>query len=615
MAAVEAIAQKIELPVAAASVPARVGRYRICGEIASGGMASVYLAVADREDEDGGTGVTLRAIKRVHPHLAQQREFVEMFVDEARIATRIRHPNVGGVIEWGEADGTFFLAMELLRGESGVALLRRLRKHTAVLEDPRWACCAVRIIADACAGLHAAHELVDEHGEPMHVVHRDVSPHNLFVTWDGEAKIVDFGIAQAKHRLHQTTTGTVKGKFAYMAPEQLQGTAVDRRADVWSLGVVLWELLSARPLFRRKVETETIFAVLEGAIPAFSSVGVETVPLELEAIVRRALTPDPSRRTPSAQALGSELEAWLRTAGGCRTWEVADALTVLFPGERETEDEKVQRALAGSTSIRPRRESETPALSGVQLIRHGPSRVGDAAAWAVALAAGALLWFIDAGFARAPVAIDPIGDVAASASEGGIAAGGGAGPRLARLGLGGAAIDDPSGVEGAAAVDGTAVDGAFVDGAAIDGEVVDGAAVDGARLGVRGAGAGDAAGNVGRRAGAVVPTAAASIATRARPRDRAGASRSAARAAGADAAASAEPEDDAGTGALDVATSGGWAEVWLGSRRLGHTPGRFELPAGRHTLVLRRAGGVERAVSVRIGAGQLARLRVDLDAR
>jgi serine/threonine-protein kinase len=520
---------EIEMP-ASAPIPERVGRYLVFDEIASGGMASVYLAI----EENDARNVELCAIKRVHPHLAQEREFVEMFIDEARIVTRIRHPNVGAVWEWGESAGSFFLAMELLRGESAHSILRHVGKATALLSNPAWICSAVHIIKEACAGLHAAHELEDEYGEKMHIVHRDVSPHNIFVTWDGTTKVVDFGIASAKHRLHQTTTGMVKGKFAYMAPEQLKGCGVDRRADVWSLGVVLWELLAGRSLFRRKTEGETIFAVAAGEIPTFAGLGLD-VPFELEAIVRRALRVNPEKRTASAKDLETQLETWL--AGSVTNFEVASFLAEIFPRGREALDERIGRALAGSTSIRPRKANDVPGISRVQRSRKRRHVRGTVLSLLTVIGAVAG-WktFVDRQMRNvwhesALVSVSATESMATPTAE----------------------SESASATESESA-------SLFAPAPASASDTVH-------------------------------PTPRASPRT-----GRANASR----------------DEASGVGTIDIATRGGWAEVWFEGRRLGHTPGRFELPAGRHTLVLRR-GDIRHHARVQIFDAQLARLHVAFD--
>jgi eukaryotic-like serine/threonine-protein kinase len=309
--------------------PERVGRYRIGPELAQGGMAAVHLAFLDRE---GGAF----AIKLVHRELADEPDFVEMFLDEARLASRLVHPNVCRVHQFGEADDTLYLAMELMRGVPLNGLARRMKLEPALMRDAGWRKVVARIAIDACLGLHAAHELRDEAGQAMCVVHRDVSPQNLFVGWCGRSKVLDFGIAKAEHRLHQTRAGTIKGKFAYMAPEQMRGAKLDRRVDVWAMGVVLWELLAGRPLFRRKTDAETVTSVMEANVPALE--GVEP---ELFAIVKAALARDAKHRTESALAVANELEAWLASCGGCSDADVAAWLEGLFPGERESFEAKV----------------------------------------------------------------------------------------------------------------------------------------------------------------------------------------------------------------------------------------------------------------------------------
>lgn len=284
------------------------GRYQLRFEIATGGMASVYLASAR-----GPAGFEkLVALKRIHPHLAKKPQFVEMFLDEARIASLIQHPNVCGVIDFGETEGTYYLAMDYLVGEPVSRLVRALARKKELVELERFPAIAARIIADACEGLHAAHEVKDQQGRSLNVVHRDVSPHNIFVTYDGGVRIVDFGVASADNRLHETTAGTVKGKFAYMAPEQVRGSSPDRRMDVWSLGVVLFELLTQKRLFRRKTEAETITAVQADPIPAPSEL-VANVPAALDAIARRALSRDPDERYQTAREMGRDLLRFLGT--------------------------------------------------------------------------------------------------------------------------------------------------------------------------------------------------------------------------------------------------------------------------------------------------------------
>jgi eukaryotic-like serine/threonine-protein kinase len=315
-----------------------LGRYRLRRELATGGMATVFLAVpkhgASRPEE-------VVALKRIHPHLAQQRSFVEMFMDEARLTSKIVHPNVARVLDWGRAGNSFFLAMEYLRGVPLARVMKALRglsERDAVVVPVL----AARLCSDAARGLHAAHELRDADGVLLEVVHRDVSPHNLFVSYEGVLSVVDFGIARARGRLHHTETGTVKGKFAYMAPEQMAGHPVDRRADVWSLGVVLWELLAGGPLFRRRNESEIVIAVTRGDIPKIPGIDPR-----LAAIVNKALTRDPSRRFATAAELAEALDAWrLAQPGPSDANEVAAWMHSLFPGGAASAKALADRAAA-----------------------------------------------------------------------------------------------------------------------------------------------------------------------------------------------------------------------------------------------------------------------------
>lgn len=288
-------------------VPGRpfVGPYQLCVELASGGMATVFLAQAP-----GRAGRhSYVALKRIHPHLAKDRTFVDMFLDEARIASLIQHTHVCSVFDFGEDGGQQYLAMEYLIGEPLSNLGRALRRGTPASAHLH-ALAMARIIADAAEGLHAAHELRDAHGDPLGVVHRDVSPDNIFLTYDGVVKIVDFGVASATRQLHKTRTGIIKGKYAYLQPEVLRGEKPDRRADVWSLAVVLWELLTLKRLFHRETDFLTLRAIADAEVRAPSQVR-PGVPAELDRIVMRALSRDPSERYPSARALADELTAFI----------------------------------------------------------------------------------------------------------------------------------------------------------------------------------------------------------------------------------------------------------------------------------------------------------------
>ena len=247
----------------------------------------------------------LVAIKIIHDHLTANPEFVRMFVDEARLVSRIYHPNVAQIIELGRVGRTYFIAMEYVEGESVGAILRRTKPSYG---------CAARIVADAAAGLHAAHELRNNEGEPFNVVHRDVSPQNILVAYGGTTKVVDFGVAHAKGMLHTTKDGSLKGKFGYMAPEQAASQPVDRRADVFVLGVVLYELTTRRKLFKAASDSETIQKVLSGEITRPTEV-CDDYPPGLEEVVLRALQRERGERYQTAEAMQEAIEKFIVTHG------------------------------------------------------------------------------------------------------------------------------------------------------------------------------------------------------------------------------------------------------------------------------------------------------------
>lgn len=281
-----------------AEFPRELGRYTLLGELATGGMAKVYVG-----RQVGAAGFErIVAIKCCHDHLRQNRAFVEMFLDEARLAARIRHHNVVATLDVSDGN-PLYLVMEYVEGCSLSALARAARKEgQRVPLDV-----ALRVMCDALAGLHAAHECCGPDGERLGVVHCDVTPQNILVGVDGSARLTDFGIARATARMAVEDESVVKGKPSYMAPEQLGSGEVTQRVDVFAAGVVLWELLTGRPLFRSADEWATMHAVLTRAVPAPSSVE-PSVPPALDAVVLRALERDPARRFASAGDFLAALE-------------------------------------------------------------------------------------------------------------------------------------------------------------------------------------------------------------------------------------------------------------------------------------------------------------------
>jgi serine/threonine-protein kinase len=284
----------------------RLDRFELIAELASGGMATVFLARLS-----GVAGFQrLVAIKRLHPHLAREPEFVEMFLDEARLAARIHHPNVVPIQEVGESEHGYYLVMDYIEGDTLARVLAKAAKSNGKVPYA----VAIRVLLDVLAGLHAAHEMKDDHGVPLEIVHRDVSPQNILVGVDGVARVVDFGVARAASRLSTTRSGQLKGKLAYMAPEQARGGSIDRRADLFACGIVLWEALATKRLFKGDGEAETLNRVLYDPIPPPTSVRAD-VPKALEAICMKALSRDPTLRYATAQDFGDELEKAARALG------------------------------------------------------------------------------------------------------------------------------------------------------------------------------------------------------------------------------------------------------------------------------------------------------------
>jgi serine/threonine protein kinase len=275
-----------------------VGRYVLHDEIASGGMGTVHLGRLQ-----GGAGFSrIVAIKRLNPLLARQPEFLRMFLDEARLAGRVRHPNVVVTSDVVEADGEVLLVMEYVHGEA-LSRLMRLTGERGVLASPA---IASAVLSGILYGLHAAHEATDERGEALGLVHRDVSPQNVLIGADGVARLVDFGVAKATGRLQTTSEGQIKGKLSYMPPEQIQGLEVDRRADVYSAGVVLWELLTGHRLFLGENQANTMQRVLLGDVPPPSR-KVPSLPATIDDVVLRALAHEPSDRFGTAREMCSAL--------------------------------------------------------------------------------------------------------------------------------------------------------------------------------------------------------------------------------------------------------------------------------------------------------------------
>lgn len=302
------------------------GRYTLLRQLGQGGMAQVHLARVD-----GPGGVTrLTALKRMLPHLTRDQHLVSMFLDEAKLASLISHPHVARVEDFGELAGTYFMAMEFLPGVDGARLVDDTVGHGGIPISY-----AVALASQVAMGLHAAHELCDLEGRPLGIIHRDVSPQNVLITFDGVAKLVDFGVAKSLVQREQTRETAVKGKLCYMSPEQCSGKPIDRRSDVFALGAVLHEMLGGRPTFLRMNDGATLKALLEEPIPSLQRLRPD-VDEELWRIVQRALARKLEDRYATGLHFSAALDGYLKARGAMpSSSEIGRWLRDTFPGRAE----------------------------------------------------------------------------------------------------------------------------------------------------------------------------------------------------------------------------------------------------------------------------------------
>lgn len=330
----------------------RFGKYRLIDRIAVGGMAEIFLA--HQEDDDGREKPVV--IKRIRPHLSKHAAFVKMFLNEARLASQLNHPNVVQIHDLGKIAENYFIAMEYVAGRD----MRRVVPKAEALGIPFPLVYAVKIASCVCAGLHHAHTKADLYGSPLNIVHRDVSPENIVVAFDGSVKILDFGIAKAANQVGQTRTGEIKGKLSYMSPEQCLGKALDCRSDIFSLGVVLYEWLTGFKLFTGESEVAVMRSITEGKIYA-PSYFREDLPERVEVILMKALERDRDRRYQTAAEMQKDLDAFLDAYDFTPTpLHLANFIKQLF--EEELQEE--QRRLRNRVATAPTSE-EALALSDV----------------------------------------------------------------------------------------------------------------------------------------------------------------------------------------------------------------------------------------------------------
>jgi serine/threonine-protein kinase len=310
------------LPFQQSKPPKTLGRFEVGAKIGGGGMATVYLGRDLRED---GSEM-LVALKVIRDELAHDEEFTAMFVDEAKILARLSHPNVIQTLEYGVTGKHRFIAMELLTGRTAADVWDVLaaEKDRFDLGVAAWICARI------AEGLHSAHEVIDETGAPLSVIHRDVNPTNIFVTHSGEVKLIDFGLARARVRSSKSAEGIVKGKIPYLAPEQAHGKPIDRRIDIYALGTTLWEMSTMKRLFKRDTDIDTLKAIRDAAVPDPREENPD-FPEALWKIIDRALRRDRDERYATAEEMRTDLDAFARSTGP-HIQRVAALVERLFPG-------------------------------------------------------------------------------------------------------------------------------------------------------------------------------------------------------------------------------------------------------------------------------------------
>jgi eukaryotic-like serine/threonine-protein kinase len=340
-------------PVPKPVQPRAIGRYVMYEEIASGGMAAVHFG---RLSSDAGFSRTV-AIKYLHPHYARDAEFLSMFLDEARLVSRIRHPNVAApldVVVLARSEEVF-LVMEYVHGETLARLIEEAVRLPLALPPN----VSANIVSGALHGLHAAHEAVDELGHPLNIVHRDISPQNVMVGSDGVPRVLDFGIAKAASRSQSTREGQVKGKVSYMSPEQLTDRPVDRRTDIFAAGIVLWEALTMRRLFKADDLPSTIAKVLHSAIPRPSSLN-GNVSQALDRVVLKALNRNPAARFQTARDFAAAIEEEAFVAS---TRKVSEWVSVAAARSLAERAEKVARIESEAVDAPPTEGTPPPVQS------------------------------------------------------------------------------------------------------------------------------------------------------------------------------------------------------------------------------------------------------------
>lgn len=346
------------------TIPHKLGDYEIVQLLATGGMAEVYVA-----RRRGARGFTkLVALKRILPRSVSEPHFISMFIDEARVCSGLTHPNLVEVFDFGEEGGELFMAMELVDGTNCAKLVRAAaaRDEAVPLED------VLFLILNVLRGLEFAHDAEDEEGKPLHLVHRDVSPGNILISRSGAIKLADFGIVRAAHLQQHAESGQLQGKLGYMSPEQVMGHELDRRSDLFTLGIVFAELLTGRPLFSHGTESEILYRIRDANIETFHRYGSE-LPQELQEIVKRALARDLEQRFQHAGAFAEAIEQFVRqhrlVLGPLRLAAYVEALGLVKPASRSGEF-RLRGVVDSTPRVKPLRRAVVSATSSIHPVTY-----------------------------------------------------------------------------------------------------------------------------------------------------------------------------------------------------------------------------------------------------
>jgi eukaryotic-like serine/threonine-protein kinase len=348
----------------------RFGKYTLIDRIAVGGMAEIFLA---RQAGLEGFEKTI-VIKRIRPHLSKQASFVKMFLNEAKLAAQLNHPNIVQIYDLGKISESYFIAMEYIFGRD----MRRIIPKADSLGIPFPMVYALKIASSVCEGLYYAHQKVDLYGNPLNIVHRDVTPENIFVSFDGTVKVLDFGIAKAANQIEQTRAGEIKGKLSYMSPEQCMGKQLDQRSDLFSLGVVLYEWLTGFKLFTGDSEVAILKSITEGKIYAPSYFKAD-IPDAVEAILMRALEKDRDRRYQTAWDMQYDLDQFLSQYEFTPSnIHLSNFLKQLFNDELEDEKSRLAERPAATGTPEEILSDEDEIISAAEAISES-NPVGDSA--------------------------------------------------------------------------------------------------------------------------------------------------------------------------------------------------------------------------------------------